>query len=391
MNKNLGQYYTDNSVAKLLIESFTINDPKQILEIGAGRGALLEEAIGRWNEASFTAIEIDRNNISHLEDKFPAIDLLMLNGLSSKLPKNSGVKIDSVDVAICNPPYSHVRKNKAIEGILLKAKLGKLSNYPRVSSDLIFLAQNLIFLRNQGELGIIVPDSLITSKEYDYFREQILSNHHVKGIIQLQSKIFSRTEAKTFILVISKGTYSTSKYPVHLYNTDSTGRICADIIVRSDNLIHRMDFDFHNWEEKSESSLNTTLRKLGVEITRGRNSKKYLKEQNVNFIHTSEIVENSGKEIKSRIDFRGDDYRYAESGDILMTRVGRTGLGSVVHLKKGKVIISDCVFRIRAPKHLQSKLFHSLNSEFGKEWIKAYQHGICAKVISMTDLYKFKL
>lgn len=61
-----------------------------------------------------------------------------------------------------------------------------------------------MFLRDGRELGIILPDSVMTNHYYNDLRKDLLFNHNIKCIIQLPDNIFNKTEARTHILIIQK-------------------------------------------------------------------------------------------------------------------------------------------------------------------------------------------
>ena len=332
----LGQYYTESNFSNLLISFISNNNPEKVLELGVGKGSLLKAALQRWNDIDFIGADVDDDNISMLSNEFPNIKFYLLNGLSSKLDSKLNLEINSIDVAICNPPYLYIDKNKEVNSIVYNAGLGKSVNYKRLTSDIVFMAQNLILLKSGGELGIILPDGLITSHEFEFFRKQILNNHLLLGIIELPDRIFKKTEAKTFIL---------------------SGK---------------------------------SLGELNVKIQRGKYTKKELTVMNVDFIHTSDLYSNTSSELI----FRKNKYEngvIAKEGDIVLSRVGKRCIGTFSVIKKGNVLISDCIYRIQTTEVIRKKIIDALNSDYGKKWMKAHSHGVCAKVISKTDLLNFRI
>ncbi|MCO6499358.1 MAG: N-6 DNA methylase [Vicingus serpentipes] len=386
----LGQYYTESSFSDLLISFISNNNPKKVLELGVGKGSLLKAALQRWNNIDFIGADVDDDNISMLSNEFPNINFYLLNGLSSKLDSKLNLEINSIDVAICNPPYLYIDKNKEVNSIVYNAGLGKSTNYKRLTSDIVFMAQNLILLKSGGELGIILPDGLITSHEFEFFRKQILNNHLLLGIIELPDRIFKKTEAKTFILLIKKGNISKKSYRVPLIKADKDGLILDKIFITSDNLIRRMDYTYHKWQKSTPSLSGKSLGELNVKIQRGKYTKKELTMMNVDFIHTSDLYSNTSSELI----FRKNKYEngvIAQKGDIVLSRVGKRCIGTFSIIKKGNVLISDCIYRIQTTEVIRKKIIDALNSDYGKKWMKAHSHGVCAKVISKTDLLNFRV
>lgn len=82
---------------------------------------------------------------------------------------------------------------------------------------------------------------------------------------------------------------------------------------------------------------------------------------------------------------------YAHEGDILMARVGKGCVGRLGRIKKGSILLTDCVYRITVSSEFLDIAWASLSSEAGQRWIMANIHGVCSKVISKCDLENFPL
>lgn len=76
----------------------------------------------------------------------------------------------------------------------------------------------------------------------------------------------------------------------------------------------------------------------------------------------------------------------ATAGDIIMCRVGKRCVGKIGYVKSGKVLLSDCLYKISVPQSRSKQLFGILKDRESKEWVKMSAHGVCSKVISKTDL-----
>lgn len=389
MKNKLGQYYTEERFSQLLIDTLTTENPQSVLDLGTGKGSLIKCALEKWRETKIIGIDIDKGNVKFIKDEFPSVDILLVDGLSRKLSKSLNLEINSVDLAICNPPYFNVKKNEFIKGLIDNSLLGNPDKYKRITADLVFLANNLVYLKNGGELGIILPDALITSHEFKIFRESILLNHTIQAVIELPVNSFSKTEAKTYILIVKKGNEFKGDYPVKLMESNDHGEINQEIIISSINLAERMDFKYHSWTRKKNLK-GKMICEMNVEIKRGRHSKKQLQNIGVPFIHTTEIISSESLYISADINHNSYNGVYAEKGDLVMTRVGRSGLGSIALITQGRILISDCVFRIRGAQHVIDKLLIEFTSENGQNWIKANSRGVCAKIISITDLKSFR-
>jgi type I restriction-modification system DNA methylase subunit len=384
---NLAQYYTHDDISRLLLSKILVKNPRKILELGVGDGSLFRAARKKWKNSDIIAGDIDHNNINSLKEEFPTTKLYVINGLSSNLSSVLKIEVGSIDVGICNPPYMAIKKCAEFAEILENSKLGEISDYSHITSDLIFLAQNLLMLKDGGELGIIVPDGLLTCNHFRNFRKKIIENYKLKGVIELPAKIFKKTEAKTHILIIKKCESSYQKVP--LYISNQQGDIINKISINKKDLTFRMDYKYHFW--KTTNFLNgISLNDLGVEIYRGSKSKKELELLRSQFIHTTDLRGDFASSIFEN-NLKCEKLRYAEKGDILISRVGKRCLGKILYVTDGTILISDCIYRLRIPIKHREKVILALNSEYGRNWIKAHSHGVCAKVISKSDLLNFRL
>ncbi|PWV53255.1 N-6 DNA methylase [Chitinophaga sp. S165] len=391
---HLGRYYTQSLFSDLLISQITYNNPDTVLELGVGRGSLLRAAKSKWVDANFVAADIDLRSVEKIKHEFPEVKIVQVNSLSSSISERLKLYVGNIDVAICNPPYLNITRTAYHDKIFSKAKLSKCRELRILTSDAVFLAQNLSFLKEGGQMGIIVPDTLITGQEFKILRESLVENHTIKSIIELPTNIFPKTEAKTHILFLEKGNGDLFQN-VELYKADRFGK-CIDLtLVSGEKLIDRMDFNFHSFHlnRRTVDTNSTTLESIGCEIKRGRLENKYLKAQAYPYIHTTSLEHgNPGLVIKGKIPQKIlKSSLYAEPGDILLARVGKGCIGKVSMVRGGNALLSDCIYRIRVAPKYREMVFNCLASTEGQQSLKAISRGVCAKVLSLSDLMKFKV
>lgn len=387
MKAELGQYYTSNNISELLLSNISIPFPRKVVELGVGDGSLVRAALGKWEESELIGCDIDPDNISSLKSEFPSIDLYLLNGLSSNLDKDMKIGLNSIDVAICNPPYLPLKKCEESLAIIRKANLQIDKKIGRITSDLVFLCQNLLFLKEGGELGIILPEGFICSHRFSEVRSSLLGNYHVRAIIELPEKVFKKTEAKTFIAVIKKR--KKVNYKVNLFLANKEGDLVGKNRVWKRDVMQRMDFSFHTFDSCSEErDCVKTLNDIGAEIFRGAKSKKELELSKSEFLHTWSL--NKELSYKSFNDC-STHAKSAIKGDIVISRVGKRCLGRVLVVESGSVPISDCLYVIRVQEKYRVDVVNSFVSENGQQWVVRYSHGVCARVISKCDLVNFPL
>ena len=227
------------------------------------------------------------------------------------------LKVNSVDVAICNPPYLRIKNTPQTMLLLRETGFVNSLRLKRLTSDIVFLAQNLLLLKAGGEL----ESPLYISKE---------------------------------------------------------------------EALQRMDYSYYRWKSHQKCpGLCPVLGDMGVEIKRGRSSKKVLSNAGIKFFHTSSFSLSSPT-VKLENSFLPGEL-IAEPGDILISRVGKRCIGRVALLESGTQVISDCIYRLRTPAKYREIIWKALVSKEGKKWMEAHAHGVCSRCLSKKDLLDFPI
>ncbi|HEY1062489.1 MAG TPA: N-6 DNA methylase [Daejeonella sp.] len=384
----LGRYYTNDIVSTLLINSLDTIIATSVLDLGIGNASLTKAAYERWNDAIFYATEIEENKVKHIEENLSFVRISQHNSLKSNVKQRLKINMGSIDVAVCNPPYLKIEKCSNYKKLFKDANIEECYKIRELTSEIIFFAHNMTFLKAKGELGIIVSDSLITGKEYRIFRETILTNFDIKTVIQLPDKIFPNTEARTHIIVLSKST--SDRKTCRLLLADFKGEYEKCLVVQKSKLVERMDFQF--WEyQLIEKQNEVTLEALGGRVYRGRFSAIELRKGRHPYFHSTSFKNYSKYcEFPEKMPEEYSTFT-AKKGDILMCRVGKRCVGKLAMVTSGEILISDCIYRISVPEHYRLKVWEALNSDLGKAWIDAYAHGVCARVVSKCDLMNFPI
>jgi type I restriction-modification system DNA methylase subunit len=386
--EHLGRFYTTEAISGLMVSKFKQDYPQDVIDIGAGDGSLLNAAYNRWKTATFHAADIDPESIAKISIKLPFVRLRHIDGLLPGLDKKLNLKVDSVDVAICNPPYLRIKNSPQTMSMLNEAGLVHSLRLKRLTSDIVFLAQNLALLKEGGELGIILPDSIFSGHEFICLRTDIITYNKPTAIIQLPDKIFHKTEARTHILLLEKGGKSGPIIP--LYRSNEQGELEESLYISKEEAVQRMDYSYYRWKNRQKRTDHySCLGDLGVEIKRGRSTKKVLQAACIKFFHTSSFPASNPVVKLENISIPGEII--VEPGDILISRVGKRCIGRVALVESGTMVISDCVYRLRAPAKYKGIIWKELVSPGGKKWLEAHAHGVCSRCLSKKDLLTFPI
>lgn len=382
----LGRFYTSNIISNLLISNLETKSPEKILDLGLGDASLSIAAYSRWDSASFFGTEIEKRQADKIKKNLSFISVFNYDTLKPNVSNKLKIKFGEIDIAICNPPYIKVEDKQKYKKLFDKIGCKDFNNLKRVTSEVVFFAHNLNMLRKGGELAIIVSDSLITGKDYKLFRESILKNYSVRMIIQLPDKVFRKTEARTHIIFLSKSESTDNK--CKLFMSTNEGFLTPAIEVEKIDLYSRMDYNFHSKYKKNVNY--PTLREIGAHISRGKLTYKELKTNHRQYFHTTDFKHND-KYLFLEPTIIKNDKSIASEGDILMGRVGKRVVGKAALIKFGQTKYSDCIYKISVPLEHQQRVFDSLLSTQGKNWLEIYSHGVCSQVISKSDLLDFPI
>lgn len=401
-----GRYYTSPSVSASLVGRIQSAMPKLVLELGSGSGSLCTAAAKRWKDAKLVTVDVDCGAPRHLcsskQGPRPKHTHFVHDVLDEALSDRIGLQLGSVDVALCNPPYVRPRWKsdfgKILEGAGLSGALGSLLD---AGADLLFLAQNLRLLRNNGKLGLILPDGLVTAERFSRVRKTLLRQHLVEQVVQLPRGVFKGTEAQTYLVVLAKSAGETGQ--VLLKQMCADGRISAPIKVDQDDAVKRLDYSYYASRPASRSShgdgnMPISFRQVLTDVVRGSICSSRIRAFPTPVFHLSDFSEPLGEgtvrvvpkffALSSRAAQRvAGDAHFAIPGDILLARVGRSLANQVALVVHGPCVISDCIFALRATDDHRERLYRFLESDLGRLALGSSAHGVAAKFVSKTNLF----
>lgn len=403
-----GRYYTSNSVSSTLVNAMECLKPKVIVELGVGKGSIAFEAAKKWNSAKFITVDADRSAMTHLGGLSNSGKHThhVQDALDDSLAERIGLDFGTVDVGLCNPPYVRPKWRDSFGKILEQAGLsGSLSSVHDAGADLLFIAQNLRLLRKFGKLGLILPDGLITGEKYQGVRSVLLKDHLVEQVVQLPRKVFSKTEAQTYLLVLSK--YGGETQSVALKTMGMDGQLSTAIHIASDEAKRRLDYSFHlsgrsEAQKVHPKQLHVSIGEVTQGLVRGSLCSSQLESVGLPVFHLGDFPTHGRGKVAPAIPSKftqskkalanlPQNIKIAEKGDILIARIGRNLQDKICNVNRGGCVISDCVYALRvAPPHREAVMAY-LTSAGGRKAIEATSHGVGAKYLSRSDLLSLKL
>lgn len=387
----LGRYYTNSYVGTMLVSSMGTISPESVLDLGAGDGALTAAAAKIWKEANYFTVDIDENarSASLPELLGSSFKHHVGDALSSAIEKELGLELGSADLAICNPPYIRPRWRKGFASILEDAGLShvlpKLADMP---AEILFIAQNLRFLKNHGRLGLIVPDGVIAGERFAGLRNALATEHCIERIIELPRGIFRKTEAKAHILVMSKSGQGPDE--IQVQRLDESGVLSPELKIQREQATGRLDYSFLAGGMGKKRTKQSRIGDVTIFLSRGSFSSSQRAKCDFPVLHTSDLspsIHIVSRKFHMPVALaKRAQFTIAKPGDILVGRVGRNFEEKVCMLKSGNVAVSDCIFVLRVAPEYRDSVFAYLKSNPGREALNYSSHGVGAKFLTVDAL-----
>lgn len=385
-----GRYYTEEGVATLLVEAMGTHSPELVIDLGVGDGALVGAASQKWARARFVTLDIDAHaggQSSHA--KAMSSTHHIGDALGDNLCQHIGVSYGSVDSALCNPPYVRPRWRKHFAEILEDAGLSSvMPKIGCVPADILFIAQNLRFLRKGGKLGLILPDGIIAGEKFAKLRQVLATAHRLERIIELPRRVFRNTDAKAHIVILTK--HFSPQNNIQIQQLDENGVLTSPLVLSTDRVGDRLDYSYLTLHQHNSACPVTRVRDVVEVLSRGPYSSVDRHHCGHPVFHTTDFgfgrVSVPNQFVLSKAIAKTLPGTVAQAGDILLARVGRNLEEKVCSVTSGFVAVSDCVFVLRVKAEFRKRLLSKLLSAEGKKSLSALSHGVGARFITTESL-----
>ena len=384
----LCRFYTEPSVSTLLVALLSDNKPIRVLDLASGTGTLSDAAGRRWQSGELVTVDID----PLCSPNRPAANRrhIIADALDPALPTLIEADKQGFDLTLCNPPFRLSEWRPAFGRILDDAGLARAFSHCRyVGTEALFVAQSLRLARGGGEIGLIVPDGLMTGRRTEGFRAALLCQHDIRSVVQLPRGVFKRTEARAFIVILDKGTPSRGR--VALRRLDGSGVLSQRLWVDNVAAERRMDFDFH---DASGLTGGPTLLDLGAEVIRGSLENPGSDSGGMPVFHTADFPEGFARvahDLSGSAPSKRAKLVIAGPGDILVARVHRSLHLKVCGVAEGHATLSSCVFRVRVPTVVRDRVLSALLSDAGAEKLASTARGVGPRMLGKADFLEMPI
>jgi type I restriction enzyme M protein len=374
----------------------SIETPTTVIELGVGDGALIREATQQWVSAKFFTVDIDAKSEGRLPLNFAKnlIQHHVGDALEHGLDKKIGVGFGTFDSALCNPPYVRPKWRKHFGEILEEAGLQSvLPKFGCVPAEVLFIAQNLRFLKVGGKLGLILPDGIIAGEKFSTLRETLTATHRIERIVELPRRIFRNTDAKAHIMVLSKNLSASES--IQIQRLEADGKLSDVIELPSDKASSRLDYSYLASKRVISGKRELSIRDVVRLLKRGSFSSVERKNSSLNILHTTDFTTDRisvpKKFVTGKRLLKNCSFVYAEVGDILIARVGRNLSEKIWRVTSGAVIITDCILMLRVDPIYSDRVFDYLVSEIGRGDLTSIAHGVGANFITLEGVLNMKI
>ncbi|MDT3380215.1 N-6 DNA methylase [Labrys neptuniae] len=391
----LGRYYTDPVIGQVFVSLFDCRHASAILDLGSGAGSLTVAAAKRWADARIQTVDVDLSAEKHIRlgmasAGHQAHEHLVADVLDENLPDMVGGP--RFDLAVCNPPYTRIRWRVGFARILTESGMDRLHAIPpeALSSDIMFIAQILRLAERGAEIGVIVPDGLVSARRSRAIRQALLERVRVMRVVQLPRGSFRGTEAQAHIIVFENEQGRGEPVDISYLGMDG---ISSPISISADAAEFRMDYRFYQSVGKI-TKRGFTLREINAEIKRGSLSSAEARDCNDPVFHTNSFTQPSPFAYRLATERIGVDRpgrRIAEPGDILLARVDRDLQKKICIVTRGWAVLTDCIYRIRVSATWRDAVLRGLLSEEGQAALTRVSRGVGARMLNKEDLLDLRI
>lgn len=230
-----GQFFTPQNAAAALVQMVSPKPDDKVLDLACGAGGFLVATYKYWKHRYSNVVSENARNLYGVDKdeyltRLSKIHLACLARTTSNIfcadslvwdEMILGTSENAFDVILTNPPFGSNIQSGTLETLrkyllAYKYKKGKDNAFAQscdineaVPPQVVFMEQCVRLVRPCGLIGIVVPESMISSKKYSFVVDYIMQNCRVRAVIGMPDDLFKTsgkggTHTKTCLLVLEK-------------------------------------------------------------------------------------------------------------------------------------------------------------------------------------------
>lgn len=404
----IGQFFTPEIVAQCMFRLAGIRAEQRVIDPSCGDGVFIRNAPP---SCEVFGCEIDPKYGGILRTLLGKERFCAEDALSGLLPLWG-----TFDLAVGNPPFSAQANLEKRPQILQGYDLG--FGRPSQCLEILFLELFLKLAKPKGRIAIILPDGPLSNRPFKYVRDWLLCRAHVEAIVSLPRGIFTKTSAKTNILIAQKLAPAHQPYrePTALFVCDDVSALRPRSLAEwreADDRCHCVVLaDESDWRpeahHKSFQTAHFDTVKLGDVFRLRTGYALYGKQRElfdsanrdrVLLLRAKNIAPEGGLRLSQNcgyIDRHGDAFceeSLARPGEILFVRVGAGCYGRTAVMPPGLAAqADDWIHVLTAIADVDCDgLVEWFNSDEGRSQIRRLAKGVGTLSISKTSLAEMQI
>lgn len=230
-----GQFFTPQNAAAALVQMVSPKPDDKVLDLACGAGGFLVATYKYWMHRYSNVVSENARNLYGVDKdeyltRLSKIHLACLTRTTSNIfcadslvwdEMILGTSENAFDVILTNPPFGSNIQSGTLETLrkyllAYKYKKGKDNTFTQscdineaIPPQVVFMEQCVRLVRPGGLIGIVVPESMISSKKYSFVVDYIMQNCRVHAVIGMPDDLFKTsgkggTHTKTCLLVLEK-------------------------------------------------------------------------------------------------------------------------------------------------------------------------------------------
>ncbi len=404
----IGQFFTPDIVAECMFHLAGVHVRQRVIDPSCGEGSFLRKAP---RGVEHFGCEIDPKYAKVARRFVSKKRFVEGDALTALVPL-----WDTCDLVIGNPPFSAQanleKRSEVLRGYDLGA--GKRSQ----CFEVLFLELFLKLAKPGGKIAIILPDGPLSNRPFKYVREWLLSRAHVEAIVSLPRGIFSRTTAKTNIVIAQSRSLSAqpNREPTHLLKCDDVSELrplrLADWTKEDSRWRRVILADEGDWRPEAQSSVVQShvadsvplgdVFRLRTGFALYAEKRKFFDvpgENRLLLIRAKNLAPEGGMRLKqncayiSRTDEMFREKSVVNPGEILFVRVGAGCYGRTALVPKGLVAQADDWIHVLTPRLKVNGwgVVDWFNSETGRAAVRTLAKGVGTLSVSKSSLAELRI
>lgn len=237
-----GQYFTPRNVVKFMVEVLDPDEDDIVIDPACGSGGFLLYSLMHFIDKVSNRYKEDKDSVNRISwdfahkqifgieinDRIARVAMMDMvihedghsniecnNALVyySEFDKKRDIRPGKYSLVFTNPPFGAIIKDKSI---LQKFEFGK--DRDNQKTEILFIERCLDLLKDDGKLGIVLPDSILTNSSLQYVRDSILKRGKILAIVSLPHHTFvpSGAGVKSSLLFLEKTQKKNENYKVFM-------------------------------------------------------------------------------------------------------------------------------------------------------------------------------